>query len=224
VRILGVEDGSGAQGAGLKEGDVILSIGERLVNSLIEMRTALAGFGPGQRLTIRYSRDGAETEVEAELKEKSGSFPQFPNARLRQMEKMGTSLSLVRGGFPSVIQTDMQLERDRCGGPVVDLDGRFVGVAIARADRTRSFVLPTKVITGLLERQPITPQEALAAIAREEEEARQGRQAAVPRGEMPQRPRGVPVKPGQAENLRRHLEDMERLMERMRREMEGIDE
>jgi S1-C subfamily serine protease len=228
VRILGVEEESGALDAGLKEGDLILSVGGRVVNSLIEMRTALAGFGPGERVAIRYQRDGAEATVDAELKEKSESFPQFPNQRLRQMERMGTTLSLVRSGFPSVIQTDMQLERDHCGGPVVDLDGRFAGVSIARADRTRSFIIPTQAIAELLEREPVAPQDALDAIAREKEERQQVGQAGPPPGGLPPgampRQRSVPVKPGQAENLRRHLEDMERLMERMRAEMQGIGE
>ena len=222
VRILGVEEGSGAMDAGLEEGDVILSVGERAVNSLIEMRTALAGFGPGDRLSIRYQRGGAETRVEAELKEKSESFQQFPNDRLRQMEKMGTSLSLVRAGFPSAIQTDMQLERDRVGGPVVDLDGRFIGVAIARADRTRSFIIPTRAIVEVLEREAATPEEAQQALAQQRAERRPVGQAA-PDGQPP-RQRIIPARPQQAENLRRHLEDMERLMERMRAEMEGIGE
>lgn len=222
VRILGVEEGSGAMDAGLEEGDVILSVGERAVNSLIEMRTALAGFGPGDRLSIRYQRGGAEARVEAELKEKSESFQQFPNDRLRQMEKMGTSLSLVRAGFPSVVQTDMQLERDRVGGPVVDLDGRFIGVAIARADRTRSFIIPTRAIVELLEREAVTPEEAQQALAQQRVERRPVGQG-VPEGRPP-RQRIIPARPQQAENLRRHLEDMERLMERMRAEMEGIGE
>jgi S1-C subfamily serine protease len=222
VRILGVEEGSGAMDAGLEEGDVILSVGERAVNSLIEMRTALAGFGPGDRLSIRYQRGGAEARVEAELKEKSESFQQFPNDRLRQMEKMGTSLSLVRAGFPSVVQTDMQLERDRVGGPVVDLDGRFIGVAIARADRTRSFIIPTRAIVEVLEREAVTPEEAQQALAQQRVERRPVGQAA-PEGQPP-RQRIIPARPQQAENLRRHLEDMERLMERMRAEMEGIGE
>ena len=222
VRILGVEEESGALEAGLKEGDVILSVGGRAVNSLIEMRTALAGFGPGERLEIRFQRDGGEVKVDAELKEKSESYPQLPGGRLRQMEKMGTTLSLVRGGFPSVIQTDMQLERDHCGGPVVDLDGKFAGVAIARADRTRSFIIPTKAIVELLARSPLTPKEAQDAIAQQREESQQVGQA-VPQGQQPPRQRMIPAKPKQAENLRRHLEDMERLMERMRAEMEGLE-
>jgi membrane-associated protease RseP (regulator of RpoE activity) len=219
VRILGVEEESGALEAGLKEGDVILSVGGRAVNSLIEMRTALAGFGPGERLEIRFQRDGGEVKVDAELKEKTESYQQIPGGRL---EKMGTTLSLVRGGFPSVIQTDMQLERDHCGGPVVDLDGKFAGVAIARADRTRSFIIPTKAIVELLDRSPLTPQAAQDALAQQREERQQVGQAA-PQGQQQPRPRVIPAKPQQAENLRRHLEDMERLMERMRAEMEGLE-
>jgi S1-C subfamily serine protease len=226
VRILGVEEDSGAMAAGLKEGDVILAVGPRVVDSLIEMRTALAGFGPGERVAIRYQRDGVETKVEVELKEKTESFPQFPNQRLRQMERMGTTLSLVRGGFPSVIQTDMQLERDHVGGPVVDLDGKFAGVSIARADRTRSFIIPTQSIVELLEREPVAPELAVKDSGRQRVEVPPpggAPQGGLPPGVMP-RQRSVPVKPGQAENLRRHLEDMERLMERMRAEMEGIGE
>lgn len=229
VRILGVEEESGAMEAGLKEGDVILSVGDRAVNSLIEMRTALAGFGPGERLTIRYQRGAAEAKVEAELKEKTESYQQIPGRRLRQMEAMGTSLSLVRGGFPSVIQTDMQLERDHCGGPVVDLDGRFAGMTIARADRTRSFIIPTQAIAELLTRNPLTPEAAQAARSELAQAGRPPQQRIVPppgAGQsLPQgQPQRIPVKPGQAEALRRHLEDMERLMERMRAEMEGIGE
>jgi serine protease Do len=222
VRVAGIEEGSGAAEAGLAEDDVILSIGGRPVGSLIEMRTALAGHGPGERIGIRYLRKGREAEVEAELKEKTESFPQIPNGRLRQMERMGTNPSLVRTGFPSVIQTDMELERDRCGGPVVDLDGKVVGVAIARADRTRSFVIPAKALVELLEKDPVKPEIAREALAARDEERRP---AALPReGAEPRAPRAVPIEPGSAERLLRHIEDMERLMERMREEMEGIEE
>lgn len=223
VRVLGVEEASGALEAGLKEGDVILSIGGREVGSLLEMKTALADHGPGDKLAIRYARNGAEAGTEAELKEKSGDFPQFPNGRLREMERMGTSLSLVRSGFPAVIQTDMQLERDHCGGPVIDLDGKVVGVTIARADRTRSFIIPAGAIIELLARDPVAPADARAALS----EQRQGRrELARQQSEEapPAQQRAVPIEPGAAERLRRHIEDMELLMERMRDEMEGIEE
>lgn len=225
VRVAGIEEDSGAAAAGLEEGDVILAIDGRPVDSLIEMRTALAGHGPGERVEIRYARDGREAKVAAELKEKTESFPQIPNGRLRQMERMGTLPSLVRSGFPSVIQTDMQLDRDRCGGPVVDLDGRVVGMTIARADRTRSFVIPTRALLELMEREPLKPEQAKELLAARNEEKRPAGLPRAPEEPLaPEAPRAVPIEPGSAERLLRHIEDMERLMERMRGEMEGIGE
>lgn len=222
VKIRAVEEASGASEAGLKAGDVILSIGGRAVNSLFEMRNALTGFGPGDTVQIRYARKGAEQTVKAALKEKP-EFEGFPNGRLRQMERMGTRLSLVRSGFPSAIQTDMQLERDRCGGPVVDLDGKVVGISIARADRTRSFILPSAHILKVLGNDPVSEEAARAAVAAREEERRQVARNDEGAPEQPA-PRIIPLKQGSAEQLRRHLEDMERLMQRMKEEMDGMEE
>lgn len=223
VKIAEVEPESGAAQAGLKVGDLVLSVGGRKVGSLFELKNALSGRGPGEHLDVRYSRDSAEATAQTELKARTKKLPQFPNARLRVMERMGTELSLVRTGFPSVIQTDMQLERGRCGGPVVDLDGKVIGVAIARADRTRSFIIPTSHLIDLLAKDPTTPQEAQAAAEAEEEEQQAAmNQQAPPRAQGA--PRRVPIEPGSADRLRRHLEDMDRLMERMRAEMEGLEE
>ena len=118
-------------------------------------------------------------------------------------------------------QTDLRVGREQCGGPVVDLDGKPVGIAIARADRTRSFVIPGREIAQLLERDPVTPEVALAAGVRQRVlPAERGMGSSGGGG---QAPRVIPAPRGAAENLRRHLEEMERLMERMRTEMEGIE-
>lgn len=224
VRISEVSKGSGALEAGLAEGDIILSVAGRSINSLPEMRAALNGHSPGERVEVRYKREGKEQVVEALLKEKQ-EYEGIPNGRLRMMEKMGTSLSLVRNGFPSVIQTDMPLSRDRCGGPVVDLDGKLVGIAIARADRTRSFVIPAAHIVRMLEGDPTTEEGARAAMAEKEREQQQAvaRNNSGGGGSQPP-PKMVPMKRQSADALRRNLEDMERLIDRMQEEMDGIEE
>lgn len=223
VRILGVEEGSGAGAAGLREGDIILSIGDREIGSLWEMKTTLADYGPGDSLKIRYVRDAVEAGVEAKLGERSENYPQFPSSQLRQMKSMGTVPSLVSDGFPSVIQSDMQLQRDHCGGPVLDLDGKVVGISIAREDRTSSFIIPSRAIRSLLLRDPLTMEEAREVIAEQRRDRRElARQEAPDEGQGA--PRAMPIEPGSAERLRRHMEDMERLMERMRDEMESIGE
>lgn len=223
VKIREVQEESGASEAGLKSGDVILSIGGRAVNSLFEMRNALTGFGPGEAVDIRYTRKGEEQRVKATMKEKP-EFEGFPNGRLRQMERMGTRPSLVKTGFPSAIQTDMQLERDRCGGPVVDLDGNVVGISIARADRTRSFILSAAHILKVLNSDPLSEDAARAAMSAKEDERQQVTRNDDEAGPQQPRPQVIPLKPGSADRLRRHLEDMDRLMERMKEEMEGMEE
>lgn len=222
VRIQEVQPDSAALEAGLKGGDVILSLAGRKVGSRFEVQNALNGRGPGERIDVVYLRNKAQATAVAELKAKKEDLPQFPNGRLRVMERMGTELSLVRSGFPSAIQTDMQLDRGRCGGPVVDLDGKVIGIAIARADRTRSFIIPAAHIVDLLTKDPVSREVAEEKMNQDEQAERQQVGQRMPRGQKA--PRQVPIEPGSADRLRRHLADMDRLIERMREEMEDIDE
>ena len=102
------------------------------------------------------------------------------------------------------------------------LDGNLVGIGIARADRTRSFVVPAKYVIELLARQPVSLEVAQAAMEEEQQARRQQVGQNLPRDQRA--PRAIPAPPGAAENLRQHLEEMERLMDRMRAEMDGLQE
>ncbi len=42
------------------------------------------------------------------------------------------------------------LKPQECGGPVIDLDGKAVGVNIARAGRVESYAIPSEVLKPLL--------------------------------------------------------------------------
>ena len=217
VRVLSIDDRGGADEAGLREGDVLLAVDGEGVSSAFELRGALQKARPGDTIQVRYRRG----EVEAETGILLGGRPEFqrvPEARLRSMRSMGTDVSLVAGGFPVVIQSDMQLTPAQCGGPVVDLQGRVVGVSIARPDRTRSFIIPASRIAALLEQEPVDP--GLAAMPRDG--AGQARGPADGGAPMP-RPRVVPMNRGSAERLRRHLEEMTELLDRMEREVEPLD-
>lgn len=54
--------------------------------------------------------------------------------------------SIRRDGFPAVFAHDGRLRPEHCGGPVVDLVGRVVGINIARADSTRTLAIPADVV------------------------------------------------------------------------------
>jgi len=212
VKIEKVAEGSGAVAAGLKAGDIILKVGERPISGVLELKNSLVGLEPGNSVTLGVRSGTAVKNVDVLLGNRP-ELPNFPGDRLRQMERMGGPISRVRDSFTRVIQTDMRPRPDQIGGPVVDLKGRVVGITMARADRTRSFVMPAAAIVKLLEAEPQDP--ALAKVRTPEEPMPMAvRRMAEPRGAQPQ--------PGTEDRLRRHLGEMQRLMDFMREEMETL--
>ena len=59
-------------------------------------------------------------------------------------------LSGRRSGFPA-LQHDTVLHPDQCGGPLVNLDGKVVGINIARASRVASYAIPADVVVPLIQ-------------------------------------------------------------------------
>jgi S1-C subfamily serine protease len=63
VLITQVERGSPADKAGIKPGDVLLSVNGRPVTDTTTMLNLIAALPPGQHATIRLTRNQAETEL-----------------------------------------------------------------------------------------------------------------------------------------------------------------
>ena len=70
VRLNGVTPGSPAEKAGLREGDVIVGIGDRGIETLQDYASALKAKAPGDVVTVRFRRDGKESSVEVALGER----------------------------------------------------------------------------------------------------------------------------------------------------------
>jgi S1-C subfamily serine protease len=150
VLIGGVEPDSGAERLGLQKGDVLLSLNDRPVDGVFSIRSAVAGVTPGQSVPLEVLRKGQR--IKADLV--TGHRPKvvrFPQKRLEQMNIMGNRLSLKRDGFPLVIQSDMSLYPESAGCPVIDIRGKFAGLALSRAGRTETYVLPAWVCKELVE-------------------------------------------------------------------------
>ncbi len=212
VKIKEIAPDSGAAAAGLKPGSVILRVGERPISGLLELKNALTGVQPGDKISLLIDNGGAKNRVEVVLGNRP-KLPQFSGDRLQQMERMGGPISDVRDSFTHAIQTDMRPKPNQIGGPVVDLKGHAIGITMARADRTRSFVMPAAAVVDLLKKPAGDP--AVAQVRQTEEDAR------VPtRGDVPQ---GRTMRGGE-ERMRRHLSDMQRLMDHMQQEMQRLEE
>lgn len=215
VKIRSITEQSGAAAAGLIPGDIILKVAERPISGLLELRNALVGRSPGTTVSLLVRAGENEKTMEVLLGNRP-ALPSFPGDRLRQMERMGGPISRVRDSFSRVIQTDMRPKPDQIGGPVVDLKGRVIGITVARADRTRSFVMPAAAVEELLKTEAKDPAHAQLAMVEQAAQATPGRT-------MPQR-RAAPRPQAGPARLRQHLEEMERLMEFMREEMEGLEQ
>lgn len=67
VQILSVRDGSAAANAGLVAGDLVQAIGERSIVTADDLSDALAKFSPGDAVTMKVKRAGADQVVEVKL-------------------------------------------------------------------------------------------------------------------------------------------------------------
>ena len=211
VRISEVQPNTGAAAAGLKEGDIVLMVKERPISGLMELKSALTGTQPGETVPLRVRTRGDEKTISVTLS-KRPELPKIYNPRLEQMERMGGKISRVRDSFTQVLQSDMRPSPDQIGGPVVDLEGRVIGITVARADRTRSFIMPSAAVVKMLANTPKDP--SIAKVREPEKQVI----ARAPKSDAPQVPKAPSPK-----RMREHLSEMERLMEFMREEMRTLE-
>ena len=139
---------TGAERAGLKVGDVVVRVADTMVESGSALTETIRQFRPGDSLNLVVRRGDAELEVRATLGDRLTDL--FSRGGFQN--RLGGELSLRRSGFPSVLQHDTVLKPEECGGPVVDLTGRAVGVNIARAGRTESYAIPGTRVMEIVER------------------------------------------------------------------------
>jgi serine protease Do len=142
-----------ADKVGLRPKDQILRIDAQEIANAESLINTLLGYKAGEKVKIVVERDGRHVELTATLGKRPGELVppkgRGPN-RGDLQNSMGSALSERRTGIPRLFQTDAVVKPTDCGGPLVDLDGRAVGLVIARAGRTESHVIPAETVQGLL--------------------------------------------------------------------------
>lgn len=145
VRVGNINSHSKAAGK-LRPGDIILEAAGKTIERLDNLPDALDNHKPGDTVTIKVRRGEDELAVRVTL------VPRSSIDRSDFQNTLGNNqLSGRRTGFPAVLQHDSQLKPTDCGGPLVDLDGRVLGLNIARAGRVETWALPTDVISPILD-------------------------------------------------------------------------
>ena len=147
ARVVKVADGSAAKQAGLKEGDVIVRIGERPIRSEMDLRNAMLAYAPQTSVDVRYVRSDAlrttkltltpyvaqtlDTAPNAPSRRRGfggvpgNPFEEFPNLRGFKMPEMGDG---DENPFDEKSSTKPQAESRKTGEPA------HLGVNIADVD------------------------------------------------------------------------------------------
>lgn len=194
VRVEAVVPESAAALVGIRPGDVVTQIDGEEVRGFYELSTRLRRMTNGEQPKMTLKRGAQALEVQPTLKGRE--IRENEPARLQRMDTMSGTQSRVRSQFSRVLQSDMELEAADAGLPVVDLEGRVLGMVIAREGRISTLILPGTLVSEVLQSAP-EPLEV--TIAPQQDEVRAER-----RGRMQRDPRAV------REMMRRLQRELER--------------
>jgi serine protease Do len=150
VAVASVEEDSAAARAGLKANDTILMIAGTKILDREDVLDILQSYKPGDVVTLRLRRGDKELEVKATLGKRTLEVKKGRDVRADKMNRMGSQLSERRDGFAMILQHDTVLRPEECGGPLVDLDGKVIGINISRSGRVESLAIPSEAVTPIL--------------------------------------------------------------------------
>jgi serine protease Do len=144
--VVNIGQKSAALKAGLRPKDIILSVNNQKITDQDHFQQILAEYRPGDAIAIKIKRGDVEQDLKATLlsREQTGDF------RSEFQNRLGSELSNRRGGYAVVLQHDSVLKPSDCGGPLVDLQGRVIGINISRAGRVETWAIPAEVVQPLI--------------------------------------------------------------------------
>ncbi len=144
ARVKSLLKGGAAQRDGIKQGDVILSLNGNDVRGVEDVIRRIKQFAPNEQVAIRVIRGDVIKTVRVTLTPRFVSDQNVDVLLSHYFDERssGKFASIHNSGFPEVIQHDTDLFPHQCGGPVLDLSGRAVGLNIARAARIISYAIP----------------------------------------------------------------------------------
>ncbi|MCB1276008.1 PDZ domain-containing protein [Prosthecobacter sp.] len=139
VRIIGIASESPAEAAGLQENDVLITIAGEPVAEYRRVHDIVNKRQPGEIIDIRFLRQDKEESCRVRLASRTKVLQNWEGE-----DFANGGISLRSDNFPEVLQHDIPLFPTDMGGPVATLEGKVVGINIARVDRVTTFALPVE--------------------------------------------------------------------------------
>lgn len=144
ARIQAVIDDTPAQRAGLRANDIVTAANDDPVKNRTQLVMRIRQVGAGGALKLRVQRGEKEVTLNAVIGQRNFDPDDIENSG---------RVSLRHSGFPKAFQHDAIVQPEQCGGPLVDLSGKAVGINIARANRAASLGIPAQVVREVVQRE-----------------------------------------------------------------------
>ena len=138
---------SGAEKSGLQRGDVITAIEGTSVLKSEDLKKIITNRDAEDIVGITVERGTKKLDLKIRLGHRTEIFD-----RGSRNQMMSGNTSRRRMGFDEIVQHDIPLEAEYMGGPVLGLDGKAVGINIARANRAETYLLPSEQVLDSIER------------------------------------------------------------------------
>ncbi len=145
-----VSPGLPAAIAGLRAGDVIEKVDGQTMKAPKDVNQFLGRYKPGDRISMQVIRGGKPVTLTMVLVSSDKMAPKTDGASLTRLSEAGGTVSRRHGSFVSAFTHDTVIQATDCGGPIVNLDGRAVGLNIARVDRTATYAIPASMLRMLM--------------------------------------------------------------------------
>lgn len=137
----------GARRAGIQDGDIITKLAGEPVTEVTQFVNLIRRYKAGQEVVVTTLRDDQEMVFTVRLGRRNlGRMA----PRFEAMNLLGSINSKRRTNFPWVMQHDSPLMPEECGGPLLDLEGRVIGLNIARGGRIMSYAITGEHLQQML--------------------------------------------------------------------------
>jgi len=133
--------------AGVKKNDVITAINGEEVFETSKLMDIIKSYDPGAKLKVSIKRGDKKMEFNITLGYRNIVYADMKSRN----DRMSKKVSVRRTGFKSILQHDISLATTDMGGPLFDLEGKLVGINIAKANRVEFFAIPADAIQKVLE-------------------------------------------------------------------------
>ncbi len=155
TQIKEVDEQGPAHQAGVEPGEIIIAVNGSPISNGASFAMSLRNSTQGSVVTLSRLRPNGEI-IHSKIRMsddhlESSDAGQRTREILRVVSEMASPVSDRSRDFPLVFLHDTPINASDCGGPLIDLDGRAIGLNIARMDRANTAAIPARFVAKMIE-------------------------------------------------------------------------